>query len=93
MPDNLDVPLQAGNYAFGEKAVIRIVGTGNETYLWVGLANTNGSCLGVLHGTKLKQLLEVADARRRRRGPKQGKDLGRTAETVKATRPGGRRRG
>jgi len=92
MADDLTLELIPGNYAFGERAVIRVVGTGNETYLWIGLDNKNGSCLGVLHGKHLQQLLDVTYRRKTRRGPPPPKDLGKTARAVKAFRPDGRKR-
>lgn len=94
MAEDLTITLQPGNYAFGERAIVRIVGTGNETYLWIGLDNKNGSCLGVVHGKELEQLLTHAARRRARRGqPPPASNMGKTAEAVRAMRTDGRRRG
>jgi len=92
--DDISIPLEAGAYAFGEPAVARVVGHGAQAHVWVGLANRNASCLGVLHGKDLDRLLAAVAARKggdaaRRNAP----DLGRTAEPKKAFRPDGRRRG
>lgn len=95
MPEDVTIPLEPGNYAFGERPVLRVVGTGPQTHLWIGLDNRNGSCLGVLHGKGLDTLLAIAAARKGARQAKGGseRDLGRAAEPTKSFRPDGRRRG
>ncbi len=92
--------LEPGAYAFGEPAAIKVVGSGGQTHLWVGLANANRSCLGVLDGTALVKMAE--EILRRTKGSKQisktpgttsGAVLGRTAAPTKSFRSDGRRRG
>lgn len=87
--DSRKIPLNPGGYAFGEKPIARVIGTGKQTSVWIGLNNVNGSCLGELSGKALDALLEqVNEARSARRYPTapertENERIGRLAQPTK----------
>lgn len=89
--------MEPGEYAFGEKPVMRVEGTGAKTSLWIGLDNINGSCLGTVKGGALDALLDALMVARgktalpERRSVPAG--MGRAAETTRVAFDGRRKRG
>jgi hypothetical protein len=91
------VSLNPGGYAFGEKPIVRVVGSGKKVSLWVGLNNINGSCLGELSGGALDALLDaIAVARGEKMLPKRIEPSERISDRAMGTKvnyDGRRRRG
>ena len=89
------IPMNPGGYAFGEKPIVRVMGAGEKTSVWIGLNNVNGSCLGELSGKALDALLEqIAEARygRKTKQPTQVDSAERVARRAEPTKFAKRRR-